>query len=708
MVLHFLINLIALPLGYIMWFCYRLTQDYGLAIILFTLATKIILLPLSLKVQKNSIQMVKINPQINEIKMRYQGDRDRINEETLKVYEKEGYSPLFGLIPTLIQIPIILGLIDVIYKPMKHILHITPERVNLFLERACELKGVESLGSSGELQVVEMVKDPSLFPYFSSLTSQMQDDFLITQKILDFRTTFLGLNLLETPSITTVNSLLWIPVLAGVSAWLLCYFQNKENVLQAQQSSFSQHAMTIFMVCFSVYFSFIVPGGVGFYWIIGNLMAILLLYLCNAIYNPKKYIDYESLEKFKVFQMRQKEREKQLSIKKKENRQREKQAYKDFFADQHKELVFYSEKSGFYKYFKDTIEYILEHSHVRIHYVTNDPDDALFQKNHSRLIPYYIGHTRLIPLFMKMDAQIVAMTTPDLNQFQLKRSYVKEDVEYIYMPHYPLSETLGGRKGSLDYFDTIFCVSKYQMREIRELESHFGTKKKRLVETGYSFIENLKSDYDAMLSSPSNEKRTHTRKKILIAPSWQDQNILDSCLHSILKQLLKKDYDVIVRPHPEYVKRYGQRMDEIVERYKGYSGKDLSFELDFSKSDSIYNSDLLITDWSGTAYEFSFVTKKPVVFINTPPKINNPDYTILSNPPMEFVLREKLGIQIDPASLDKLYPQIEELLSSTEKYEASITQLLKEHISHFGHAGEIGGQYIIHRLRKEKTKKEND
>ena len=238
-----------------MWFCYRLTQDYGLAIILFTLATKIILLPLSLKVQKNSIQMVKINPQINEIKMRYQGDRDRINEETLKVYEKEGYSPLFGLIPTLIQIPIILGLIDVIYKPMKHILHITPERVNLFLERACELKGVESLGSSGELQVVEMVKDPSLFPYFSSLTSQMQDDFLITQKILDFRTTFLGLNLLETPSITTVNSLLWIPVLAGVSAWLLCYFQNKENVLQAQQSSFSQHAMTIFMVCFSVYCS---------------------------------------------------------------------------------------------------------------------------------------------------------------------------------------------------------------------------------------------------------------------------------------------------------------------------------------------------------------------------------------------------------------------------------------------------------------------
>ena len=164
--MHFLINLIALPLGYIMWFCYRLTQDYGLAILLFTLATKIILLPLSLKVQKNSIQMVKINPQINEIKMRFQGDRDRINEETLKVYEKEGYSPLFGLIPTLIQIPIILGLIDVIYKPMKHILHIPPKNVHLLLERACEIKGVEALGSSGELQLVEMIKDPSLFPFF--------------------------------------------------------------------------------------------------------------------------------------------------------------------------------------------------------------------------------------------------------------------------------------------------------------------------------------------------------------------------------------------------------------------------------------------------------------------------------------------------------------------------------------------------------------
>ena len=75
---------------------------------------------------------------------------------------------------------------------------------------------------------------------------------------------------------------------------------------------------------------------------------------------------------------------------------------------------------------------------------------------------------------------------------------------------------------------------------------------------------------------------------------------------------------------------------------------------------------------------------------------------------MEFVLREKLGIQVEPASLDKLYPQIEELLLSAKKYETSITQLVKEHISHFRHAGEIGGQYIIYRLRKEKFRKEND
>lgn len=701
--MSFIINLIATPLGYIMWACYSLVKNYGITIILFTLATKIIMFPLSLYIQKNSIAMVKINPKINEIKMKFAGDKERIADEQMKIYEQEGYNPLIGTVPTLIQIPIIFGLIDVIYKPMRHLLHMNKEIINAFVAKACEIKGVENLGSSAQLIAVDLIKDPSYTSQFQALSSSVNGVDAAIAQIQNFHTTFLMWDFAGVPSITNITNLIWIPILAGISAWLLCYFQNRDNVLQIEQSKASQWGMTIFMIAFSTYFAFIVPAGVGFYWVIGNIMAIALIYICNAIYNPKKYIDYESLEKMKAFLEKQRAEEAATKDKRKEDKKREKVYYKQFFADEHKELVFYSEKSGFYKYFEDTIQYILEHSDITIHYVTSDPDDALFKQNNPRLIPYYVGDTKLVTLFMKMDAKVMAMTTQDINQFHLKRSYVKENAKYIYMPHYPLSETLTSRKGSLDHYDTIFCVSKYQMNEIREWEQHYNLKKKRLVETGYGFLEHLTAMYEQM---PKAERE---HKKILIAPSWQDDNILDTCLHGILKQLLRKGYEVVIRPHPEYVKRYGTRMDQIVERYKGYNGGDLSFELDFSKSSSLYDSDLLITDWSGTAYEFAFVTKKPVVFINTPPKIKNPDYTILSKKPMEFILRDELGMQVDPENMDNLYEGVQKLLDSKEEYAEKISSIVSEQFSNFGHSGEIGGQYIIDLLRgKKKTKTETE
>jgi YidC/Oxa1 family membrane protein insertase len=111
--------------------------------------------------------------------------------------------------------------------------------------------------------------------------------------------------------------------------------------------------------------------------------------------------------------------------------------------------------------------------------------------------------------------------------------------------------------------------------------------------------------------------------KVLKAPSWQTDKILDLCISDLLKELLGKGFEVVVRSHPEYVKRYGPKMDAIVARYADYNGNDLSFELDFSGNTSIFDSDVVKTDWFGTAYEFAFVTCKPAVFIDTPPKIHN-------------------------------------------------------------------------------------
>ncbi|HAE16966.1 MAG TPA: preprotein translocase YidC, partial [Erysipelotrichaceae bacterium] len=102
-------------LGPIMGFCYNLTKNYGLAIILFTLFSKIILLPISVWVQKNSITMVKIEPDVNRIKIKHFGDKDAIAEEQQKLYKKEKYNPLASLVPLIAQIVLLMGVVEVIY-----------------------------------------------------------------------------------------------------------------------------------------------------------------------------------------------------------------------------------------------------------------------------------------------------------------------------------------------------------------------------------------------------------------------------------------------------------------------------------------------------------------------------------------------------------------------------------------------------------------
>ena len=686
-----LINkIIGIPLGYIMWLCYILVKNYGVAILLFTLLTKALMFPLNIWVQKNSIKMVKLKPRLNEIAASCVGSRDMIAEKQMALYKQEKYRPLAGTLPLLIQIPIILGLIAVVYNPLQHLLHIDADIINALTAKAMELTGATELGSGAHLKIVELINNSAYTNAFSGLSVPGAAEAV--EKIRALNLGFLGFNLSGVPSITVWNRLLFVPLLSGGSAFLLSAVQNKVNVLQREAGWFGRWGMAIFLTLFSLYFAFIVPAGVGLYWIFSNIISLALMLVVNLLYPPKKYIDYNALEKSKEALEKSKVLEKKLKPTA-EQKARARKDYKRFFEDDNvKQLVFYSEKSGFYKYFKGVIEYITRNSDIVIHYVTSDPCDQVFELNDPQIIPYYIDDNRLIVLFMKIEADMFVMTMSDIQQFHLKRSLVKKNMEYVYMFHYPLSTTMVLRKGALDHYDTIFCVGEFQFDEIRQTEQHYGLPEKNLVLCGYSMLEELQEKYDEM------EKTVRDNKKILIAPSWQEDNILDSCIHEILGELLGNGYEIVVRPHPEYVKRYAAKMNDIVEHYSDYEGCDLSFELDFSDSSSIFNSDVVISDWSGTAYEAAFVTNKPVLFINTAPKINNPEYDVIEAKPLEMILRKEIGIEIEPVNIQKLRPAVEELLESGEKYRAKIEVIKNTYIANFGRSAEVGGQYIIEKL----------
>ncbi len=625
-------------LGYLMYFCYWLLKNYGLAIILFTLFTKVILLPLSIWVQKNSVKIVKLQPEINHIKATYFGDKDTIAEKQADLYKREKYNAFASIIPLAVQLVLLMGLVDVIKNPKPAI---PAEAMN-----------------------------------------------------------FLGFNLTVIPSQVGGVTLL-MPVAAALAAWLLCVAQNRLNPLQAEQGKLNQIGMTLLSVGISLVLGAFVPLGVGFYWIWSNLFTIVLQIALNWMIDPKKYIDYEELEKSR-------EELKELEgLGKKNSRffrdpyvKRERADYKRFFSVANKHLVFYSEGSGYYKYFEDIITYLLKHSNVIIHYITSDPEDAIFKKEEPRIKAYYIGEKRLITLMMKMDADIVVMTMPDLETYHIKRSYLREDIEYIYTEHGISSNNLMLREGALAHFDTIFCVGPHQVEEYRQEEKVYGIKERNLVEVGYCLLDNMRKNYQEM---PKTENR---KKTILIGPSWQKDNILDTCIDTLLEQITGGEYRVIVRPHPQYVRLYEGRVNALIERWKEKLNDDFQIETDFSSNVTVYTADLVVTDWSNIGYEFSFATNKPTLYINTPMKVMNPNYEKLGVVPFDIQVRSEIGAALELDRLDTFGRTVEYLIGHTPEYYAAIEQIRQRSFYNPQKADEAGGRYIINRLKeKQKSKK---
>lgn len=620
--------------------CYALTGNWWVSIFLFTLISKVILLPMSLWVQKNSLVMVNLMPALNRIKVAHYGDREAIGEKQSAMYKERGYHPLLSMVPLLVQVIILFGLVDVIHS-------------------------ITDGGAPG--------------------------------------TEFLGMIPVEDGGAS------WImPLLAGLSAVVMGCAQNVINPLQREQSRAEKNTTNGLSIGLSLVLGVFVSAGMCFYWICSNLLSIAVQALMNVMMPPAKHIDYDDLAESRADLAALEALDagrKGPWWRRDPLAKRERADYKRFFKTAGKHIVFYSEGSGFYKYFKGAIEYLLENSDGVINYVTNDPDDQIFKiaEANPRIRPYYIGQKRAITLMMKMDADVVVTTLEDLENYYIKRSYVRKDIEYVFMVHHMTSMHLTPSKQAYDHYDTVLCAGPHQVAELRREEELYNLPAKNLVECGYALLDEDIAAADARKAAAASAgavlangaSDAAARPTVLLAPSWQEANILDSCVDDLLAQLIGRGWRVVVRPHPEYVKRYRPRWDALVERWSGDRGSDLVFESDFSSNESVFSSDVLITDWSSIFCEFSFSTLRPSVFIDTPMKVGNPDWAELGIEPTDISLRNRVGRSFDPAALSGLGDAVAEMIAHPDAWAGRIAGVRGETISNIGHAKEAAGKYLL-------------
>lgn len=282
--MNWIMSVFGIPLGYIMWACYQLISNYGVCIILFTLITRLLLMPFSIKQQKNSARMAVMRPKMEALAKQYGDDKQKYQEELMALYSREKYNPVSGCLPMLIQFPILFGLIDVVYKPLRHLMHMSADAIEQMTETAKVVLGGEISAYSPQISAIQAFHQAP--EQFSFLEPEM-----ITQ-LQNFDFNFLGMDLGQIPTLGW-NLLIIIPILSGITNLVYSiYSQKMQEKISPQnaQTGGMMKGMMLMMPLFSVFFAFQVPAGVGFYWLVSNIMMFIQGVVLNVVINPEKFL----------------------------------------------------------------------------------------------------------------------------------------------------------------------------------------------------------------------------------------------------------------------------------------------------------------------------------------------------------------------------------------------------------------------------------
>ena len=266
-------GIITTPFAYIMRLFYSLTDNYVLSIFLFTLLFRLVMLPFSLKQQKASAKMTRIQPKIKRLQEKYANNKAKLNEEMQALYQRENYNPmsLSGCLPSIVQILLIIPLVNVIYRPITHILQIP----NDVLQNLANALGVNN---DNKFQLTLLGMDNSAIVN-AGATQEVAD------KISGFNGNFLFFNISETPSISN-PSLIWIiPVLACLLQLAVSFVSMRAQKKYGQNAGGNMGCMMYGMSLFSLYLCFTFPAGMGIYWISGSLIMLIQQLLIAKFYN---------------------------------------------------------------------------------------------------------------------------------------------------------------------------------------------------------------------------------------------------------------------------------------------------------------------------------------------------------------------------------------------------------------------------------------
>lgn len=257
---EFLYKIISTPFGYVMRWIYMVVGNYALSLFLFALLVKVLMLPLTFKQKRSALEMQRINPMIQKIQKTYARDQRRMQEEMQNLYDREGVSPMSGCGTMLLIFPIMIGLYGVIIQPLTYFMQLTGDQI----AQIAELLNYQIGGN---------------YHYQIELATLIYENFdkvaHVAGNLMQVNFSLGPISMAAKPTFSQVSVLWLLPIVSGATSYLMSWLQQKMNPIQQSnpQMQGSNKMMMLMMPLMSIWFGFMLPVGLTWYWICNNVLA---------------------------------------------------------------------------------------------------------------------------------------------------------------------------------------------------------------------------------------------------------------------------------------------------------------------------------------------------------------------------------------------------------------------------------------------------
>lgn len=355
-------------------------------------------------------------------------------------------------------------------------------------------------------------------------------------------------------------------------------------------------------------------------------------------------------------------------------------------------VVIFTDSKRYWNLFRPICEE-LEKRQLKTLYLTASEDDPALSESYAFVKTEFAGNgNRAFARMNMIRADVVLSSTPGLDVYQWKRS--RDVKKYVHIPH-GIYDFATYRMFGLDYYDTVLLAGPFQGKTVRETEKERRLPEKELRVTGMPYMDEMlkraQADRAGKADDAPGGAGGRGPQTVLLAPSWGASALLSRYGETLLEALLKTDYHLILRPHPQSFTSEAELMARLQAKYP--DSDRLEWDRKSDNYDSLSRADVLISDFSGVVFDYAFVFEKPVIYADTSFDPKPYDASWVEGPMWHETVLPKIGVQLTEENVDRIGEVIRECLDSVELKE-NIRKVRKESWHCIGESAEKTVDYL--------------